>query len=202
MNTCVIHRLMNFEEIEKDGLVAEEESFLNQSLLESNVNAFRSNLSPLSHGTDNLNRDCFHPYDFFPQEKKKHANQFLELTTILHHYNNNIRIAYQNVNCVAGFKFFEVKSLILEGVFDVFALAETKIDGAFPDSQFYIKGYKMFRKDRNSFGGLLVYIRRGLITQRINHLEGNYIESIALLMQPEKSLKRVLLLCTYKPPKM
>ena len=72
------------------------------------------------------------------------------------------------MNCVAGFKLFEVKSLILVGVLDVFVLAETKIDGAFPDSQFYIKGYKMFRKDRNRFeGGLLVYIRRGLITQRI-----------------------------------
>ena len=59
----------------------------------------------------------------------------------------------------------------------------------------------MFRKDRNRFGGgLLVYIRRGLITQRINHLEGNHIEYIALLVQPKKSSKRTLLLCSYKPP--
>lgn len=57
----------------------------------------------------------------------------------------------------------------------------------------------MFRKDRNRFGGgLLVNIRIGLITQRINHLEGNYIESIALLVQSKKSSKRTLLLCTYK----
>ena len=111
------------------------------------------------------------------------------------------KIAYLNVNCVAGFKLFEVKSLILEGAFDVFVLAETKIDGAFPDSQLYIKGYKMFHKDSNRFGGgLLVYIRRGLMTQRINHLEGNYIESIALLVQPKKSAKRTLFPCTYKPP--
>ena len=112
-----------------------------------------------------------------------------------------MKIAYLNVNCMPGFKFFEVKSLTLEGAFDVFfVLAETKIDEAFPNSQFYIKGYKMFRKDRNRFGGLLVYIRRGLITQRINHLEGNHIESIALLVQPKKSSKRTLVLCTYKPP--
>ena len=78
---------------EKDGLVTEEENYLNQSLLESNVNDFRSNSSPLSHGTDNLSSDCFHPYDFFLQEKKKHANQFLELTTILHRHNNSIEIA-------------------------------------------------------------------------------------------------------------
>ena len=41
-----------------------------------------------------------------------------------------MKIAYLNVNCVAGFKFFEMKSLILEGAFDVFVLAETKIDEA------------------------------------------------------------------------
>ena len=38
------------------------------------------------------------------------------------------------MDCVASFKFFEVKSLILEGAFDVFVLSETKIDGGFPDS--------------------------------------------------------------------
>ena len=107
-----------------------------------------------------------------------------------------MKIAYLNVNCEAGFNFFEIKSLILEGAFDAFVLAETKIDEAFPNSQFYIK-YKMFCKDRNRFGGgLLVNIRIGLITQRINHREGNYIESIALLVQSKKSSKRTLLLCT------
>ena len=187
----------SFEEI--DGFVTEEENYLNQSLLESNVNYFKSNSSPQPQETDNLSSDCLHAYDFLVQEKKKHANQFLELTTILRRHNNNMKIAYLNVNCVTGFKFFEVKSLILEGAFDVFVLAETKIDEAIPNSQFYIKGFKMFRNDRNRFGGgLLVYIRRGLITQRINHLD--HIESITLLVQPKKSWKRTLLLCTYKPP--
>ena len=88
--------------------------------------------------------------------------------------------------------------MILKGVFDVFVLAETKIDGAFPSSQFCIKGDKMFCKDRNRFGGsLIVYIRRGLITRKINHLEGNYIESIVLLVQPGRSSKWTLFLYTY-----
>ena len=104
------------------------------------------------------------------------------------------------MNCVAGFKLFKVNSLMLEGVFDVFVHAETKMDGAFPDSRFYIKGCMMFSKNRNRFGGSLsVYIRRGLITRRINHLEGSYIESTALLVQPRRSSKWTLFLCTYKP---
>ena len=120
---------------EKDGLVTEE------AILKSIG----------FHGTDNFTRDCFHPYDVFLQEKKKRANPFLEIMTILHRHNNNIKIVYLNVNCVAGLKCFEVKSLILEGAFDVLALAETKIGGASPDSQFYITGYKMFRKGLNRF---------------------------------------------------
>ena len=59
----------------------------------------------------------------------------------------------------------------------------------------------MFCKDRNRFGGsLIVYIRRGLITRRINHLESNYIESIVLLVQPGRSSKWTLFLYTYEPP--
>lgn len=57
-----------------------------------------------------------------------------DLNEILQRHTRNLRIAYLNVHCVAGFKLFEVKSLILEGVFNVFVLAETKIDRAFPDS--------------------------------------------------------------------
>lgn len=64
-------------------------------------------------------------------------------------YNNNMKIVYLNVNCVVGFKFFEMKLLIFEGVFDVFVLVEIKIDEVFFNLQFYIKGYKMFCKDCN-----------------------------------------------------
>ena len=45
----------------------------------------------------------------------------------------------------------------------------------------------------------MVYIRRGLITRRINHLECSYIESTVLLVQPKRSSKWTLFLCTYKP---
>lgn len=61
--------------------------------------------------------------------------QVSDLNAILQHHTHNLRIAYLNVNCVAGFK-LEVKSLILKDFFYVFVIAETKIDQAFPDSQF------------------------------------------------------------------
>ena len=62
--------------------------------------------------------------------------QVSDLNAILQHHTHHLRIAYLNVNYVAGFKLLEVKSLILNGFFYVFVIAETKIDQAFPDSQF------------------------------------------------------------------
>ena len=37
--------------------------------------------------------------------------------------------------------------------FDIFLVSEAKIDISFPNSQFRLAGYRMFRQDRDSFGG-------------------------------------------------
>ncbi|PFX13921.1 hypothetical protein AWC38_SpisGene21963 [Stylophora pistillata] len=126
-----------------------------------------------------------------------------DLSVRLKQYYKNIRIAYLNINSVAGFKLQEVKSVILQGLFDIVILAETKIDADFPDSQFYIKGFRMFRKDRNRHGGgLLIYTRRGLITLRVSHLECVNIETIALSFQTRKNGPKALLMGTYRPPNL
>ena len=84
-----------------------------------------------------------------------------ELSAKLQKYTRNIPIAHLNTNSVAGFKFAESKFFIQENLFDIIVLGETKIDDSFPDSQFYIKGFRMLRKDRNRYGGgLLIYISR------------------------------------------
>ena len=107
-----------------------------------------------------------------------------DLSARLKQNDKNARIAYSNINSVAGFKFQEVKSVILQGLFDIVILTETKIDADFPDSQFYIKGFSMFRKDRNRHGGgLLIYTTRELITLRVSHLECVNIETIVLSFQ-------------------
>ena len=39
--------------------------------------------------------------------------------------------------------------------FDIFLISESKIDSTFPNMQFKINGYKVFRHDRNGFGNRL-----------------------------------------------
>ena len=43
--------------------------------------------------------------------------------------------------------------------FDLFLISESKLNGTFPTNQFHIFGFKVFRRDRNRFGGgLILYI--------------------------------------------
>ncbi len=92
-------------------------------------------------------------------------------------------------------KFGELKSFISEDLFDIIVLSETKIDDGFPNSQFYINGYKMLRKDRNRHGGgLLIYVRRELTMCRLRDYECKNIEPLHLVYSKGKQRKRLLLL--------
>ena len=116
-----------------------------------------------------------------------------ELSTILIKYSKNLKIGHFNINSVAIFKFFELKSLILRGLFDIMVINECKVDHLFPDSHFYIKGFRLYRKDRDRFGGSeFIYARRGLIVTRMNDLEGYQVESISLCVQTSRRAKKVL----------
>ena len=98
-----------------------------------------------------------------------------------------------NINSVADLKFFELRSLILKIVFDIIVIIECKVDQSFPDSHFYIKGFRLYRKDRDRFGGGgFIYVRRGLIVTRIHDLEGHEVESVSLCVQTSRRAKKVL----------
>ena len=45
----------------------------------------------------------------------------------------------------------------------MFLVSESKLDHTFPSNQFRINGYKIFRRDRNRFGGgLILYINENI----------------------------------------
>jgi hypothetical protein len=45
-----------------------------------------------------------------------------------------------------------------QNLVDILFLSETNIDASFPDAQFSIDNFTMWRADRNKFGGVMVYI--------------------------------------------
>ena len=67
----------------------------------------------------------------------------------LEHFNTLI-VGHLNINSIKN-KFEMIAETITN--FDIFLIPESKIDSTFPNIQFKINGYKLFRRDRNRFGG-------------------------------------------------
>ena len=84
--------------------------------------------------------------------------------------------------------------------FYIFVIRETNIDNSFSNAQFKIEGYKSFRKDRDVFGGgLLFYVNEKLNCRSLKIcLPHTYIEILPLELRLLNS--RWLILGTYKPP--
>ena len=110
-------------------------------------------------------------------------------------------MAYLNINSLRH-KIIDVRDRLNTTPCDILGLSETKLDHTFPDTQFHISGYRLFRKDRNcNGGGLLTYIRSDIPCRRIYTLEKtSKVETIVIEVQPNKRNK-LLLIMTYNPPK-
>ena len=66
-----------------------------------------------------------------------------------------------NVNSVRN-KFSSIAEHVKDNI-DVFLISETKSDSSFPSQQFDIDNYKIFRRDRNCFGGgLMFYVNENI----------------------------------------
>ena len=73
---------------------------------------------------------------------------------------NKTIIGHLNINSFRN-KFVFVEDIIK--LFDVFLVSESKLDHTFPSNQFRINGYKIFRLDRNRFGGWsILYINENV----------------------------------------
>ena len=47
--------------------------------------------------------------------------------------------------------------------FNIFLISKSKLDDTFPDKQFHINSFKIFRCDRNRYGGVLIsYAHEGI----------------------------------------
>ena len=122
-------------------------------------------------------------------------SKLIELRT---KYPKNVFIAHLNINSIRN-KFQYVESFILHKI-DILLLSETKIDNSFPDSQFYLKNYRMFRKDRNQKGGgIIIYISEEVLCRNLNIFSNQLlmeVVSIEINLRKEK----ILIIGLYKPP--
>ena len=113
----------------------------------------------------------------------------------------NMLIGYINIKSLRN-KYDPIRSILQNGLSDIFTLSETKLDESFPTAQFHITNFVLHRKDRNAHGGgVITYIRSDLPHRRRYDMEVNAsgFEFIILEVQLYKKEKRLICSC-YKPP--
>ena len=80
---------------------------------------------------------------------------------------NNVTIATLNINSLVS-KFDELK-VILQGIFNILIINETKLDASFRVNQFCINGFSTpYRLDRNRNGGeITIYVREAVTSKML-----------------------------------
>ena len=84
--------------------------------------------------------------------------------------------------------------------FNIFLISESRLDDTFPDKQFHINGFKIFRFERNRYGGgLILYVHEGIPCKPLKiPLFDLNIEIIGLEFHQIK--RKWFFVGTYKPP--
>ena len=134
------------------------------------------------------------------------SRTFSSLTTdfqVLHperlKHNKNPMIGYLNINSLRN-KLTHLGVILKYLSLDYFVLSETELDESFTNTQFTLDGYEIrARRDRNEFGGgLIEYVRKGLICKRIAKYERKYNECICSEITFSK--KKWAIFSIYRPP--
>ena len=126
------------------------------------------------------------------------GNAFMSTKSIKVKHPKNLFFGHLNVNSIRN-KFVSIQELI-KRTFDIFLISETKIDDSIPKAQFKIEGYKSFTKDRDTFGGgLLFYVNEKPNCTSLKRCLPNTIIQI-LPLEIRLLNSKWLILGTYKPP--
>ena len=86
------------------------------------------------------------PTEILPSTPSESDVKASELNVVKRHA-NNLKLGHLNVNSISGFKFFDDKNMLANNLLDILLLSETKIVDSYPDSQFHVKGFKVYRQD-------------------------------------------------------
>ena len=110
----------------------------------------------------------------------------------------NVIIGHLNVNSLRN-KFTAVEEL-RKGEIDIGLISETEIDESFPKQQFEINGYKKIRRDRDSFGGGLIFYINEQIPSKVLTLESIPRDTEIILLDFTVKNRKWLCIGLYKPP--
>ena len=110
----------------------------------------------------------------------------------------NAILGLLNVNSLRN-KIKVVEKLLRNNI-DISLFSETKLDETFPNQQFKISGYKMFRRDRNKYGGgIMFYVNENIPCKTVN-VEGLPNDCVVTLIELSIKSRKWLCIGLYKAP--
>ena len=88
---------------------------------------------------------------------------------------------YGHLNVSSGRNKFEALEF-LKDKFNISLVSKNKLDSSFPDAQFKIPGYRIFRQDRDKYrGGLMFYIKQNIPCKKIETFQfTSFIEKLGI----------------------
>ena len=110
-------------------------------------------------------------------------------------------LCYLNINSLCN-KIVDLRYVLAQTGIELPAVSETKLSENFPDAQFYVERYNFppYHRDRNSNGGgLMVFMKKDLITGQIKELESTKTEINSLELTVSKH--KWIIFSVYLPPK-
>ena len=108
----------------------------------------------------------------------------------------NVIVGHPNKNYLRNK--FELLKPYIDSVFDIFLISETKLDSSFQNIQFRLSGSRMFRHDRDSFGGgLSMYVNDSIPVKQLNSHKD---DSETLFLEINLRLRKWLIVGLNKPP--
>ena len=120
---------------------------------------------------------------------------------------SNFKMSLINVNSIRH-KIGPLAKCLDDGNLDMLCIQETKLDDSFPDNQFYVPNFRLYRNDfKSNEGGIMMYVRndipQALYTEydtcQINDHRGR-VELLATELTLNK--ERWHIICIYKQPKV
>ena len=140
-------------------------------------------------------------FDIFSENQQSNNKLDLEgLQKWRNQYCSSLLIGYLNINFLQH-KIDSLREILKKSSLEIICVDETKLDEGFPESQCKIDGYQFppFRRDRDKHGGgKVVYIKEGVMVNRIKEFETNRSETICLELTI--SNKKWFIIYAYRSP--
>ena len=123
-----------------------------------------------------------------------------QLESLRKHANKDILMCHLNINSIQN-KFEELAATIKKIGAHIAFISETKIDASYPDAQFSIPGYTLYRNDRKKGGGgIMALVSSSLTKKRLKPIKHyKTLELIALEVKTDAG--NMVILGIYRPPR-